>query len=70
MPAGGVRKDILAHFHDHILAGHLAIDRTRTAIRQLREAESGLTSKPLPTDVSSTPKTRRPGTKVASSYSH
>ncbi|PHJ20457.1 transposon tf2-1, partial [Cystoisospora suis] len=29
-----IRRDTLSHFHDHILAGHPGIDRTRIAIRE------------------------------------
>ncbi|PHJ15811.1 retrotransposon ty3-gypsy subclass, partial [Cystoisospora suis] len=33
VPTGSLRKTILQQFHDHILAGHPGIDRTRVAVR-------------------------------------
>ncbi|PHJ20278.1 gag-pol polyprotein, partial [Cystoisospora suis] len=35
VPGESLRKEILEHFHDHILAGHPGIDRTRLAVRSL-----------------------------------
>ena len=35
VPGGVLRKEILEHFHDHLLAGHPGIDRTRLAVRSL-----------------------------------
>lgn len=35
VPGKLLRKEIMLHFHDHILAGHPGVERTRATIRQL-----------------------------------